>query len=109
MLTPDYRGFLELSRSATLIPVTRMLNADLLTPVGAFLCLEARQKYAFLLESVEGGEKIGRYTFLGADPRTVITTRGKEITIREGSSTRRSQANVIEVLRAHLKQHTPAT
>jgi anthranilate synthase component I len=109
MLTPDYRTFLELSRSATLIPVAKTLSADLLTPVGAFLSIAARQKYAFLLESVEGGEKIGRYTFLGAQPRTVITTRGNEITIREGSSARRSQGNVIEVLRAHLKQHTPAT
>jgi anthranilate synthase component I len=109
MLTPDYRTFLQLSRSATLIPVAKTLSADLLTPVGAFLSIAARQKYAFLLESVEGGEKIGRYTFLGAQPRTVITTRGKEITIREGSATRRSQGNVIEVLRSHLKQHTPAT
>ncbi len=109
MLTPDYRSFLELSRSATLIPVAKTLSADLLTPVGAFLSIAARQKYAFLLESVEGGEKIGRYTFLGAQPRTVITARGQQITIREGSSVRRSQGNVIEVLRGHLKQHTPAT
>jgi len=109
MLTPDYRSFLELSRSATLIPVAKTLSADLLTPVAAFLSIAARQKYAFLLESVEGGEKIGRYTFLGAQPRTVITARGQEIAIREGSSVRRSRGNVIEVLRAHLKQHTPAT
>ncbi len=78
MLTPDYRSFLELSRNATLIPVAKTLSADLLTPVGAFLSIAARQKYAFLLESVEGGEKIGRYTFLGAQPRTVITARGHE-------------------------------
>jgi anthranilate synthase component 1 len=108
MLTPDYRGFLELSRSATLIPVTRTLNADLLTPVGAFLSLAARQKYAFLLESVEGGEKIGRYTFLGAQPRTVITARGQDVTIRTGSSVRRTQGPVIELIRQHLRQHRPA-
>ena len=66
--------------------MAKTLSADLLTPVGAFLSIAARQKYAFLLESVEGGEKIGRYTFLGAQPRTVITARGQEITIREGSS-----------------------
>src|ERR1700678_4255171 len=107
MLTPDYRGFLELSRSATLIPVTRMLNADLLTPVGAFLCLAAPQKYAFLLESVEGGEKIGRYTFLGAQPRTVITARGKDVTIRTGSALRRTQGPVIELIRQHLRRHRP--
>src|SRR5580704_4326219 len=96
MLTPDYRSFLELSRNATLIPVAKTLSADLLTPVGAFLSIAERQKYAFLLESVEGGEKIGRYTFLGAQPRTVITTRGQDITIREGNTVRRSKGNVIE-------------
>jgi anthranilate synthase component I len=108
MLTPDYRGFLELSRNATLIPVAKTLNADLLTPVGAFLSVAARQKYAFLLESVEGGEKIGRYTFLGAQPSTVIRARGKNLEVRAGSSLRRSQGPVIEVLREHLRQHRPA-
>jgi anthranilate synthase component 1 len=108
MLTPDYRGFLELSRSATLIPVAKTLDADLLTPVGAFLSVAAKQRYAFLLESVEGGEKIGRYTFVGAQPRTVITARGKDLSVRTGSEERRSNGAVIEMLRQHLRQHRPA-
>ena len=66
MVTPDYKSFLQLSRDATLIPVARTLSADMMTPVGAFLSVAAKQKYSFLLESVEGGEKIGRYTFVGA-------------------------------------------
>jgi len=109
MLIPNYRSFLELSRNATLIPVAKTLSADLLTPVGAFLSIAARQKYAFLLESVEGGEKIGRYTFLGAQPRTVITARGQELTISEGSKVRKHQGSVIELLRGQLRQHSPAT
>jgi anthranilate synthase component 1 len=108
MLTPDYRTFLQLSRDATLIPVTRTISSDLLTGVSAFLSIAQRQKYAFLLESVEGGEKIGRYTFLGANPRTVITARGQDVTIREGSAVRTEQASVLEVLRRHLRQHRPA-
>jgi anthranilate synthase component 1 len=108
MLTPDYRTFLQLSRDASLIPVTRTISSDLLTGVSAFLSIAQRQKYAFLLESVEGGEKIGRYTFLGADPRTVISARGRDVTIREGSSVRTEQASVVEVLRRHLRQHRPA-
>ena len=84
MLTPDYQTFLQLSRESTLVPVAKTLSADLLTPVAAFLSIAAQQKYAFLLESVEGGEKIGRYTFLGAEPRTVITARRHELTVREG-------------------------
>ncbi len=109
MHTPDYRTFLERSRNATLTPVAKTLSADLLTPVGAFLSIAERQKYAFLLESVEGGEKIGRYTFLGAQPRAVITARGQELTIREGSKVRKQQGSVIELLRKQLRQHKPAT
>ncbi len=108
MLSPDYRSFVELARNATLIPVAKTLGADLLTPVGAFLSLAARQKYAFLLESVEGGEKIGRYTFLGAQPRMVITARAQELTIREGSKFRKRQGSVIELLREELRKHRPA-
>ncbi|HUI83890.1 MAG TPA: anthranilate synthase component I [Candidatus Binatia bacterium] len=88
--------------------MARTLNADLLTPVGAFLSLSAGQKYAFLLESVEGGEKIGRYTFVGAQPRMVITARGRNVIVREASSTRKRDASVLELLRAELRQHRPA-
>ena len=109
MVTPDYKSFLQLSRDATLIPVVKTLSADLLTPVGAFLSIAERQKYAFLLESVEGGEKIGRYTFLGAQPRRVITARGRELTVREGSHVERRQGSVIELLRQYLRQYRPAT
>ncbi len=108
MLTPDYRSFLQLSRDATLIPIVKTVSADLLTPVGAFLSIAARQKYAFLLESVEGGEKIGRYTFLGAEPSTVITARGSELTIRTATSVRSEQGSVVELLRHELRQHRPA-
>src|SRR5271157_362969 len=109
MLTPDYKSFLQLSRDFTLVPVAKILSADLLTPVAAFLSIAARQKYAFLLESVEGGEKIGRYTFVGAQPRMVLTARGWELTIRRGSAEERRTGNVIDVLREALRQFHPAT
>ena len=89
MVTPDYKSFLQLSHNATLVPVAKTLSADLLTPVGAFLSVAAKQKYSFLLESVEGGEKIGRYTFVGAQPRMVLTARGRELTIHRGSEIER--------------------
>ncbi len=108
MLTPDYKSFLQLSRDATLIPVAKTLSADLLTPVGAFLSVASQQKYAFLLESVEGGERIGRYTFLGAEPRTVISARGRDLTLREGKSVRKQQGSVVELLREQLRQYRPA-
>ncbi len=108
MLTPDYKNFLQLSRDATLIPVSKTLSADLLTPVGAFLSVAAKQKYAFLLESVEGGERIGRYTFLGAQPRVVITARDQQINIAQGKTSERCTGSVIDVLRSALQQHRPA-
>jgi anthranilate synthase component 1 len=107
-ITPDYKTFLGLSRHATLIPVAKAVSADLLTPVGAFLSIAARQKYAFLLESVEGGEKIGRYTFLGAEPRTVITARGKSAVVSEGRAVTKRTGSVVELLRERLREHRPA-
>ena len=109
MPTPDYKTFLQLSRDATLIPVAKTLSADMLTPVGAFLSVAAKQKYAFLLESVEGGEKIGRYTFLGAQPRIVITARGNELIVQRGKAVERRTGAVLELLRSILQQHRPAT
>jgi anthranilate synthase component 1 len=109
MVTPDYKSFLQLSRDATLVPVVKTLSADLLTPVAAFLSIADHEKYAFLLESVEGGEKIGRYTFLGTQPRRVITARGRDLTVREGSHVERRQGSVIELLRQYLRQYHPAT
>ena len=109
MLTPDYKTFLQLCGDATLIPVAKTLSADMLTPVGAFLSVAAKEKYAFLLESVEGGEKIGRYTFLGAQPRMVITARGNELEIQQGKSVERRRGSLVDLLRATLQQHRPAT
>ena len=59
------------SQKGNLVPVYREILADEETPVSALMKI-GRQPYAFLLESVEGGEKWGRYTFLGADPRAVF-------------------------------------
>src|ERR1039458_6839625 len=66
MLQPDFKEFSRLSREATLVPVVKSVSADLLTPVSAFLAIAEKEPHAFLLESVERGEQIGRYTFLGA-------------------------------------------
>ena len=68
MILPDYKEFSRLARESTLIPVVKTVGADLLTPVSAFLAVAANEPEAFLLESVERGEQIGRYTFLGARP-----------------------------------------
>src|SRR5438270_13924004 len=65
---PSAREFLALSRKHSLVPVYRTVTADLETPVSAFLRIAAEEPEAFLLESVEGGEHVGRYKFMGVEP-----------------------------------------
>src|SRR5271165_1742378 len=108
MLTPDYKTFLQLSRDFTLVPVVKTLSADLLTPVAAFLSVAAGQKYAFLLESVEGAERIGRYTFVGAKPHIIIKADGQNISVRRGGREERTQGNVMETLRQTIREQRSA-
>src|SRR3954462_3573625 len=109
MLTPDLKEFERLAAAGhTLIPVARTLSADLQTPVSAFLSVAASDPHAFLLESVEGGERISRYTFLGAKPYMVVTARGEAIEIKRGNKTEKKKGNVFEVVGALLSEHRPA-
>ena len=84
---PTFDEFLALSEQGNTIPVYRELLADALTPVSAYQRLAMPAGFApasnsFLLESVVGGERIARYSFVGADPHTTFTARGDEIAIR---------------------------
>src|SRR6202048_1502418 len=72
MIRPDFREFQRLAKQGNLIPVYDVFPADLLTPVSAYLRIAQGARYSFLLESVEGGEKIARYTFAGAHPEEVF-------------------------------------
>jgi anthranilate synthase component 1 len=108
MLFPDYKEFSRLARTATLVPVAKTVAADLRTPVSAFLSVAAEEPNAFLLESVEGGEKIGRYTFLGARPYMVLTARGRQITLERHGKKQQQQGDVFKVLDGLLREHTPA-
>jgi anthranilate synthase component 1 len=82
--------------------------ADLETPVSAFLRAAWGQRECFLLESVEGGEQVGRYTFIGFTPFKRIVARGREIAITEGRKTTRLEGDVFAVLRDALGGHKPA-
>jgi anthranilate synthase component 1 len=108
MIRPDFKEFTRLSRSATLVPVAKSISADLLTPVSAFLAIAEGEPDAFLLESVEGGEKIGRYTFLGVHPFLRLESRGAEITIARGRKIERRSGNVFDVIKELLQHHRPA-
>lgn len=80
MDTPSLKEFLRLSKKGNLIPIYREINADLDTPVSVFLKMR-KTEYAFLLESVEGQEKIARYSFLGTNPALVFRSRAGNIQI----------------------------
>lgn len=114
MLQPDYNEFLRLSKNATLVPVVKSVTADLLTPVSAFLAIAGparsqRELYAFLLESVERGEQIGRYTFLGVRPYMRIKARAGRIEIIRGRRAERRRGNVFAVVKELLREHRPAS
>jgi anthranilate synthase component 1 len=80
MYYPSLKEFLKLSNRANIIPVYKEISADLDTPVSSFLKLK-KDDYAFLLESVEGQEKIARYSFLGSRPSAVFKSKGRNIEI----------------------------
>jgi anthranilate synthase component 1 len=109
MIRPDYKAFVQLSRQATLVPVAKSISADLLTPVSAFLAVAEGEPDAFLLESVEGGEKIGRYTFLGVRPFLRLESRGENITITRAGKVERRTGNVFAAIKELLQQYRPAS
>ncbi|MDD5281640.1 MAG: anthranilate synthase component I [Candidatus Omnitrophica bacterium] len=80
MFKPDLKEFLKLSKKGNVIPVYLEVNADLDTPVSAFLKIK-QGDYSFLLESVEGQEKIARYSFLGTNPSLIFKSKGRQIEI----------------------------
>ena len=106
---PSRKEFLALAKDHTLVPVYRTLVADLETPVSAFLRAAWEAPECFLLESVENGEKVGRYTFIGLNPYKRIVSRGRQITITEGKRTTQLEGDVFDLLREALSGHTPAT
>ena len=108
MYSPSFQTFQKLARDGNLIPVYREILADTETPVSVLMKLRSKT-HAFLLESVEGGEKWGRYTFLGADPRTIFRVRGDEILIRENGHEERRQhgGDPLRFLRELMGRYKP--
>jgi len=109
MVQPDFQHFSRLARGATLVPVVKSVSADLLTPVSAFLAIADGELHAFLLESVERGEQIGRYTFLGVRPYMRVTAREGKVEIERGRKRETLRENVFHVLKRLLREHQPAT
>ena len=101
--------FVDLAKRGTFVPVCKEIMADLSTPVSAFLAIAEHSDYAFLLESVEGGEQVARYSFLGKDPFLVLRSReGKTVQERAGTVTE-SDEPFIETLRTLMTEFRSPT
>src|SRR5215468_6679059 len=82
MYAPTLDEFLKLADQGNLIPVTRRLLADIETPLSAYRKIRGIGE-SFLFESVEGGEHLGRYSFVGCNPRSIIRQSGSEVEVIE--------------------------
>jgi anthranilate synthase component 1 len=99
MKLTSFETFTELAQRSTFVPVVKEIVADLLTPVSAFLKIAEHSDYAFLLESVEGGEHVARYSFLGKDPFVLLRSRDGKTIIERAGTTSESPESFIAVLR----------
>jgi anthranilate synthase component I len=99
MRITSFEEFKELARRGTFVPVCKEIVADLLTPVSAFLKIAEHADYAFLLESVEGGEHVGRYSFLGKDPFLILRSRDGRTTLDRSGTTTETEQPFIDTLR----------
>src|SRR4051812_16795597 len=109
MIRPDYKEFSRLAREATLVPVVKSVMADLLTPVSASLAIFRGEENAFLLESVERGEQIGRYTFLGARPYMRVKALKGAIEIARGRRSETIEDDIFAVVKRLLRDHQLAS
>jgi anthranilate synthase component 1 len=109
---PSFEEFRQLAERGNTIPVYCQLLADNLTPVTAFEAISADSTHAFLLESVVGGEKMARYSFLGADPQLTFESKGKRVVL-DGPAGRTEEdvddplARLAKMLESYRAVHLP--
>src|SRR5689334_14130419 len=106
MKQTTFEEFVELGKRGTFVPVCREIMADLLTPVSAFLKIAEHADHAFLLESVEGGEHVGRHSFLGKDPFLIVRGRAGTTTLDQAGAVTTREEPVLDVLRGLMAEFT---
>lgn len=107
MISPSLSEFKALASLGNLIPIYAELPADLETPVSAYLKTEST--YSFLLESVEGGENMARFSFIGTDPLILFNAKANTITLTQNGQTETLTGNPIDQLQQVLSQFSPVT
>ncbi len=99
MHKPDLETFKNLAEEAKLVPVYREILADLDTPLTIFAKVASQDSHAFLFESLEGGEKWGRYSFIGFDPLMTFTSSQEHMEIKRGDKVENRTGNPLQELR----------
>ena len=106
MIKPSCDEIMELAKSYNTIPVCKEILADVITPITLLRRIAASKKRFFLLESIEGGEKLGRYSFIGYDPIMRVSCKNAVVTIdRNGKMKNIETKKPLEVLRSILKDY----
>jgi anthranilate synthase component 1 len=103
-----FEEFEKQARHGNVVPVVRSVLADLHTPVGAFMRIAGNSPHAFLLESVVGGERIARYSFLGADPEMVVSGRGMQTVVERNGKTEILPGVATEWVRDYFRERVLA-
>lgn len=99
-----YSEFLKMTANANVVPVIETIPADLLTPLAVYLKLSAGTENSFLLESVEGGESLARYSFIGASPERIVRGGSRGITIEREGHLRTENTSMLDYLRQHFRE-----
>jgi anthranilate synthase component I len=107
VIRPDFREFQRLAKQGNLIPVYDVFPADLLTPVSAYLRIVQGARYSFLLESVEGGENIARYTFAGANPEELFRYVQGACVMEGGNRLVWEERDPVSFLRERMERFRP--
>ncbi|WP_069131326.1 anthranilate synthase component I [Rhodohalobacter halophilus] len=102
----DFNQFSELAKQYTAIPVYRRMMADILTPVSLFLSIREKAHYPFLFESVEGGEHLARYSFLGSNPYQVLTFDGNRVELQVNDEKTELKENYFSALERLTTEHS---
>ena len=99
----SFEQFRAAASSGNTVPVVRTVPADLITPLAAYLRLARNSSHSFLLESVEGGEQLARYSFLGAEPEEIIRSRGNLTHVTTARGRQAMAVNAIDYLRERFR------
>jgi anthranilate synthase component 1 len=103
-----FAEFAQETRRGNVVAVSRTVSSQMMNPVDAFVCVAGAARYAFLFESVEGGEGVAKYSFLGADPYKIVRGKGNETVVEKDGASETVQLRVPDYLRRHFREHTLA-